>query len=192
MIVLDLCSGMMPSSFAVCNSKASGCGDLEPFSVMFVPMPATPAALPGAATFMGPSRRLFSVFLALVLVRVALLSGALCGLVDPGSQMAAAATVAVFSVDDFGSEQNMLLEGEESGAVAGTLRDLSAWAVLDGMQAVGAGALAVSECDLDKKNGAAAAKHETVAGGLCGGSTLSGSGSSSVLQFVLTPHLLAS
>ena len=84
-----------------------------------------------------------------------MLSGALC--VDPG----AAATEAVFSFDDFGSEQNMLVEGEESGAVAGTLRDLSAWAVLDGMQAVGAGVLAVSECDLDKKNGAAAAKHET-------------------------------
>ena len=90
-----------------------------------------------------------------------MLSGALCGLVDPGAQTAAAATVAVFPVDCFGSEQNMLLQGEESGAVTGTLRDLSACAVLDGMQAVGVGVLAVSACDLDKKNGAAAAKHET-------------------------------
>ena len=58
---------MMPSSLAVRNSNTSGFGDLEPFAAMFVPMPATPAALPGAATFMAPSHGLFSVFPALVL-----------------------------------------------------------------------------------------------------------------------------
>ena len=35
---------MVPSSFAVPNSKASGFGDLEPFAAMSVSMPATLAA----------------------------------------------------------------------------------------------------------------------------------------------------
>ena len=56
-IVFDLCSGMMPSSIDARNSKASGCGDLEPFAAMFVPVLATPAASLGAATFMPLSHR---------------------------------------------------------------------------------------------------------------------------------------
>ena len=89
---------MVPSSFAVPNSKASGFGDLEPFAAMSVSMPATLAGFAGVATSLAPSSRLFSVSLA----RVASLLGAPCGLVDPGAQAASAATVAVFSVDSFG------------------------------------------------------------------------------------------
>ena len=41
---------MVPSSFAVPNSKVSRFGDLEPFAAMSVSMPATLAASAGAAT----------------------------------------------------------------------------------------------------------------------------------------------
>ena len=45
---------MVPSSFAVPNSKASGFGDLEPFAAMSFSMPATLAASAGAATSLAP------------------------------------------------------------------------------------------------------------------------------------------
>ena len=133
---------MVPSSFAVPNSKVSGFGDLEPFAAMSVSMPATLAAFAGAATSLAPSSRL-SVSLVLKGGRVASLLEALCGLVDPGAQAAAAATVAVFSVDAFKGMLIMLPEGCVPGAVAGSARPLSSWSVVD------AGAAA------------AAAKHET-------------------------------
>ena len=41
---------MVPSSFAVPNSKVSGFGHLEPFAAMSVSLPATLAAFAGAAT----------------------------------------------------------------------------------------------------------------------------------------------
>ena len=118
---LLLCSGMVQSSFAVPNSKVSGFGDLEPFAAMSVSMPATLAAFAGAATSLAPSSRL-SVSLALKGGRVASLLEALCGLVDPGAQAAAAATVAVFSVDAFEGMLIMLPEGCVPGAVAGSAR----------------------------------------------------------------------
>ena len=138
------------ASSAVPTSKASGFGDLEPFAAMSVSMPATLAASAGAATSLAPSSRLFSVSLALVGGSVALLPGAPCGLVDPGAQAAAAATVAVFSVDASGGTLIMPSEGCVSGAVAGSSRSLSSWSVVD------AGATAV----VPVMNVAAAAKHE--------------------------------
>ena len=141
---------MVPSSFAVPNSKASEFGDLEPFAAMSVSMPATLAASAGAAASVAPSSRLFSVSLALVGGRLASLLGAPCGLVDPGAQAAAAATVAVFSVDAFGGTLIMLPEGCVTGAVAGSSRSLSSWSVVD------AGATAV----VPGMSVAAAAKHE--------------------------------
>ena len=137
---------MVPSSFAVPNSKVSGFGDLEPFAAMSVSMPATLAAFAGAATSLAPSSRLFSVSLALVGGRVASLLEAPCGLVDPGAQAAGAATVAVFSVDAFGGTLIMLPEG----CVPGSSRSLSSWSVVD------AGATAV----FPVMSVAAAAKHE--------------------------------
>ena len=145
-----LCSGMVPSSFAVPNSKVSGFGDLEPFAAMSVSMPATLAAFAGAATSLAPSSRLFSVSLALVGGRVASLLEAPCGLVDPGAQAAAAVTVAVFSVNAFGCTLIMLPEGCVPGAVAGSSRSLSSWSVVD------AGAAAV----FPVMSVVAAAKHE--------------------------------
>ena len=55
---------------------------------------------------------------------------ALCGLVDPGAQAAAAATVVVFSVDALKGALIMLLEDCVSGAVAG-LQFLSSWSVVE-------------------------------------------------------------
>ena len=112
---------MVPTSFSVPNSKASGFGDLEPFAAMSVSMLATLAASAGAATSLAPSSRLFSVSLALLGGRVASLLEAPCGLVDPGAQAAAAATVAVFSVDASG-KLLMPFEGCDAGAVAGISR----------------------------------------------------------------------
>ena len=127
---LLLCSGMVPSSFAVPNSKVSGFGDLEPFAAMSVSMPATLAAFAGAAPSLAPSSRL-SVSFVLKGGRVASLLEALCGLVDPGAQAAAAATEAVFSVDAFQGTLIMLPEGCGSGTVAGSARSLSSWSVVD-------------------------------------------------------------
>ena len=158
---LLLCSGMVPSSFAVPNSKVSGFGDLEPFAAMSVSMPATLAAFAGAATSLAPSSRL-SVSLALMGGRVASLLEALCGLVDPRAQAAAAATVAVFSVDAFKGTLIMLPEGWVPGAVAGSSRSLSSWSVVD----VGATAAAAAKREaasvFKQMNGAAAALLEFV------------------------------
>ena len=143
---------MVPSSFAVPNSKASGFGDLEPFAAMSVSMPATLAASAGAATSLATSSQLFSVSLALVGGRVASLLEAPCGLVDPGAQAAAAATVAVFLVDASGNSLLMPFEGCDAGAVAGKSRFFLVCAVVDG-------ATSIVEFDL-VMNGAAAAKHE--------------------------------
>ena len=123
---------------------------MAPFAAMSVSMLATLAAFAGAATSLAPSSRLFSGSLALVGGRVASLLGAPCGLVDPGAQAAAAATVAVFFVDAFGSTLNLLPEGCVTGAVAGSSRSLSSWSVVD------AGATAV----VPFMSVAAAAKHE--------------------------------
>ena len=123
---------------------------VAPFAAMSVSMLATLAAFAGAATSLAPSSRLFSGSLALVGGRVASLLGAPCGLVDPGAQAAAAATVAVFFVDAFGSTLNLLPEGCVTGAVAGSSRSLSSWSVVD------AGATAV----VPFMSVAAAAKHE--------------------------------
>ena len=115
---------MVPSSFALPNSKVSGFGDLEPFAAMSFSMPATLAASAGAATSLAPSSR--SVSLALVGGRVASLLGAPCG-----AQAAAGATVAVFSVDASGGTLIMPPEGCVTGAVAGSSRSLSSWSVVD-------------------------------------------------------------
>ena len=81
---------------------------------------------------------------------MASLLGAPCGLVDPGAQAAAAATVAVFSVDAFGGTLILLPEGCVAGAVAGSSRSFSSWSAVD------AGATAV----VPVMSVAAAAKHE--------------------------------
>ena len=127
---------MVPSSFAVPNPKASGFRDLEPFAAMSVSMPATLAASAGAATSLAPSSRLFSVSLALVRGRVASLLWAPCGLVDPGAQAAAAATVAVFFVDASGNTLLMPFEGCDAGAVAGISRFFLVCAVVDGATSI--------------------------------------------------------
>ena len=121
---------MVPSSFAVPNSKVSGFGDLEPFAAMSVSMPATLAAFAGAATSLAPSSWL-SVSFVHKGGRVASLLEALCGLVDPGAQAAAAATVAVFSVDALKGTLIMLPEDCVSGAVAGSAQSLSSWSVVE-------------------------------------------------------------
>ena len=151
---------MVPSSFAVPNSKVSGFGDLEPFAAMSVSMPATLAAFAGAATSLAPSSRL-SVSLALMGGRVASLLEALCGLVDPGAQAAAAATVAVFSVDAFKGTLIMLPEGWVPGAVAGSSRSLSSWSVVDA-GATAAAAKREAASVFKQMNGAAAALLEFV------------------------------
>ena len=147
---------MVPSSFAVPNSKVSGFGDLEPFAAMSVSMPATLAAFAGAATSLAPSSRLFSVSLALVGGRVASLLEAPCGLVDPGTQAAAAATVAVFSVDPFKGTLIMLPEGCVPGAFAASSRSLSSWSVVDA-GATAAAAKHEAASVLKQLNGTAAA-----------------------------------
>ena len=83
---------------------------------------------------------------------MASLLGAPCGLVDPGARAAAAATVAIFSVDASGNTLLMPLEGCDAGAVAGISRFFLVCAVVDG-------ATSIVEFDL-VMNGAAAAKHE--------------------------------
>ena len=65
-----------------------------------------------------------SMLATLAASRVALLLGAPCGLVDLGAQAAAAATVAVFSVDVIWGTLIMPSEGSVTGAVAGSSRYL--------------------------------------------------------------------
>ena len=120
---------MVPSSFAVPNSKVSGFGDLEPFAAMSVSLPATLAAFAGAAPSLAPSSWL-SVSFVHKGGRAASLLVALCGLVDPRAQAAAAAIVFVFSVDALKGALIMLLEDRVSGAVAG-LQFLSSWSVVE-------------------------------------------------------------
>ena len=128
--MIVLCSGMVPSSFVVPNSKVSGFGDLEPFAAMSVSLPATLAVFAGAAPSLAPSSWL-SVSFVHKGGRVASLLVALCGLVDPGAQAAAAATLVVFSVDALKGALIMLLEDCVSGAVAGSAQFLSSWSVVE-------------------------------------------------------------
>ena len=116
---------------------------------------------------------------------MASLLGAPCGLVDPGAQAAAAATVAVFSVDASGGTLIMPPEGCVTGAVAGSSRSLSSWSVVD------AGATAV----VPVMSVAAAAKHEFVSDLLLvigSAAVFAGSGSSRVPGCFHVPLLLVS
>ena len=142
---------MVPSSFAVPNSKAFGFGDLEPFAAMSVSMLVTLAASAGAATSLAPSSRLFSVSLVLVGGRVALLLGARCGLVDPVPKQQLPRLWLSSLLDASKSTLIMLPEGCVTGAVAGSSRSLSSWSVVD------AGATAIVPV---MSVAAAAAKHE--------------------------------
>ena len=119
---------MVPSSFAVPNSKVSGFGDLEPFAAMSVSLPATLAAFAGAALSLAPSSWL-SVSLVHKGGRVASLLVALCGLVDPRAQAAVAAIVFVFSVDALKGAL-IMFEDCVSGAVAGS-QFFSSWSVVE-------------------------------------------------------------
>ena len=92
-----------------------------------------------------------------------------CGLVDPGAQAAAAAPVAVFSVDASGSTSLMPFEGCDAGAVAGISRFFLVCAV--------DGATSIVEFDL-VRNG-------VQAGDWHGSSLLSCSGGSRASSFVL-------